>query len=59
MSVDGVVFDNEIPFPIDAEGDICVSFENRMGEKLVINANRIRVGAVGKARYVEEFHGNT
>lgn len=58
VSVDDVIFNNEIPFPIDARGEIRVSFKNRKGEIMVINANRMSVRTVGRARYVEEFHGS-
>lgn len=56
--IDGVLFENEIPFPVDVSGDIRVSFETQSGEKLVINATRITSNPVGDATYVEEFPGS-
>lgn len=56
--IDGVVYENEIPFPVDAFGDIRVSFENQSGQKLGINASRITLNPVGNATYVEEFPGS-
>ena len=55
--IDGVLFENEIPFPVDATGVIRVSFETQSGENLVINATRITLNPVGDATYVEEFRG--
>lgn len=57
LFVDAVTLNNEIPFPIDARGDIRVAFESRAGEVVDIRAKQIRTVAIGKARYVEEFCG--
>lgn len=59
LSIEGHVVENAIPLPIDVRGTIRFSSVSMNGATLVIVGNRIQLGRIQEAVYVEEFPGGT
>ena len=58
LRVEGEVFEDLLPLPLDVQGAVRFSARSIEGEYLLIQGDRATVVLVGEARYVESFPGN-
>ena len=57
LRINGSVFDNLIPIPLDVQGEIKLTLEC-WGDVVHVQGDSARLELIGKAEYVEEFHPN-
>jgi hypothetical protein len=56
IKLEGNLLDNEIPIPLDFDGEVEFRIEG-WGEVLTVRARHVRLELLGSAEYVEEFPG--
>ena len=55
LRINGSVFDNLIPLPLDVQGNIELRLEC-WGDVVRVHGSSVSVELIGTAKYVEEFH---
>jgi len=54
IRINGIIFDNEIPIPLDVQGDIELTLEC-WGDVVRVHGTSATLELIGTAKYVEEF----
>jgi hypothetical protein len=57
LKVDGELYDNLIPIPLDSAGNIELQFTSISGESLQVRGDHITLELLGEPRYIEDFPG--
>jgi hypothetical protein len=55
LKVNGELFDNLVPIPLDSAGNIELQLTSVSGESLQVRGNRITLELLGEPEYIEKF----